>query len=267
LTGRPKIVCCNFIADAKHLREFALDHEFDGVDWTLRPEDLPMNGTESLSLTRRISILRPLEIRYHLSFKLSDLGHRDKGEAERAVKYFNQACHLVSRLGGRFMTVHVGLGRDSMEEISWEKTLTNLANLAALGRILGIRVCLENLARGWTSRPDLYEKLIRKTDCWSTLDIGHAQVCASVRSQTYDVEDFAVPHPERILNAHVYHKETVEGHAPPAKIADLYQRLLLLRRLPLCDWWVLELRDEKSLLQTLDCVKGFLEAGSARAAM
>ena len=74
------------------------------------------------------------------------------------------------------MTVHVGLDRDSMEEISWEKTLTNLANLAALARILGIRVCLENLARGWTSRPDLYEKLIRKTNCWGTLDIGHAQV-------------------------------------------------------------------------------------------
>ncbi len=267
MTGRPKIACCNFVPDAKDLREFALDHRFDGVDWTLRPEDLPKNGTQPLSLIRRISVLRPLEVRYHLSFKLSDLGHIDKGEAENAVKSFNQACHLVSRLGGRLMTVHIGLGRNSMEDISWEKTLTNLANLAALARILGIRVCLENLARGWTSRPELYEKLIRKTNCWGTLDIGHAQVCASVTSQTYDVEDFALPHPERILNAHIYHEETVEGHAPPAKLADLYQRLLLLRTLPLCEWWVLELRDQKSLLQTLDCVRGFLQSCSARAAM
>jgi sugar phosphate isomerase/epimerase len=267
VTGLPKLACCNFFPDEKQLKEFALDHGFDGVDWTLRPGDLPRNGTELLSLLERISILRPLEIRYHLSLKLSDLGHKDEAKAEDAVNTFRQACRLVARLGGRIMTVHVGLGRDSMEEISWERTLTNLANLSALARILGIRLCLENLARGWTSRPHLYEKLIRKTNCWSTLDIGHAQVCRSIASQSYDVDDFALPHPERILNAHIYHKETAEGHAPPAEIADLYERLQLLRTLPLCDWWVLELRDEKSLLQTLDCVRGFLRSCSARAAM
>jgi len=267
LTGRPKIACCNFVPDAKHLREFALNHGFDGVDWTLSPEDLPKNGTQPLSLMRRISVLRPLEVRYHLSFKLADLGHRDKREAENAVMFFDQACHLVSRLGGRLMTVHVGLGRDSMEEISWEKTLTNLANLAALARTLGIRVCLENLARGWTSRPELYEKLLRKTGCWGTVDIGHAKVCRSVKSQAYEIHDFALPHPERILNAHIYHEETVGGHAPPAKLADLYQRLLLLSTLPLCDWWVLEIREEKGLLQTLRCVLEFLEAAAVRDAI
>jgi sugar phosphate isomerase/epimerase len=267
LTGLPKLACCNFFPDVKQLKEFALDHGFDGVDWTLRPEDLPRNRKQLLSLMGRISVLKHLEIRYHLSFKLWDLGHKDKGKAEDAVKAFSQACRLVSRLGGRLMTVHIGLGRDSMEEISWERTLTNLTNLADLARILGIRVCLENLARGWTSRPDLYEKLIRKTKCWGTLDIGHAQVCGSVTSQSYDIEDFALPHPERILNAHIYDKETVEGHAPPAEIADLYERLQLLRTLPLCDWWVLELRDEKSLLQTLDCVRGFLQSCPERAAI
>ena len=151
MTGRPKIACCNFVPDAKHLSGIALDHGFDGVDWTLSPEDLPKNGTQPLSFMRRISLLKPLEVRYHLSFKLLGLGHRDRGEAENAVKSFDQACHLVSRLGGRVMTVHVGLGRDSMEEISWEKTLTNLANLASLAT-------LEQQWFGWTTRRDASER-------------------------------------------------------------------------------------------------------------
>jgi hypothetical protein len=94
LTGRPIIACCNFVPDAQQLSESTLDHGFDGVDWTLSPEDLPKNGTQPLSFMRRISLLRPLEVRYHLSFKLSDLGHRDGSEAENAVKSFHQDCQL-----------------------------------------------------------------------------------------------------------------------------------------------------------------------------
>ena len=154
-----------------------------------------------------------------------------------------------------------------MEDVSWEKTIAGLTDLSTRARASGIRLCLENLAWGWTGRPELYEKLIRKTNCWGTLDIGHAQVCPSVTSQAYDVQDFAFPHPERILGAHIYHEETAAGHIPPGHHSDLDDRLRLLKGLPLCDWWVLELRDEKSLLQTLDCVREFLQASAVRAAM
>jgi sugar phosphate isomerase/epimerase len=154
-----------------------------------------------------------------------------------------------------------------MEGISWDETITHLRDVAAKARQHGIRLCLENLARGWTSRPHLYEKLIRKSNCWGTLDIGHAHVCDSIKSQAYDVEDFAVPHPGRILSAHIYHEETAAGHIPPCHYSDLEDRLRLLRRLPLCDWWVLELRQEAALLKTLDCVSEFLETTEARVAV
>jgi sugar phosphate isomerase/epimerase len=154
-----------------------------------------------------------------------------------------------------------------MEGISWHGTLAGLADLAATARTLGVRMCLENLIRGWTSEPDLYEKLLRKTGCAGTLDVGHAHVCDSVSCGAYDIDDFAMPHPARILNAHIYHTETEQGHVPPSNYEDLETRLHLLSRLPLCDWWVLELREEKALLQTLDCVKEFLRANPARAAM
>jgi hypothetical protein len=144
-----------------------------------------------------------------------------------------------------------------MEGISWEKTLVGLRDLAAAGRSLGIRVSLENLIWGWTARPELYEELIRKTGCCGTLDAGHAQVCESVTSRSYDVGDFAWPNPTRIVNAHVYHEETSEGHIAPVHHTDLEQRLRLLSDLPLWDWWVLELREKKALLQTLGCVSTY----------
>jgi hypothetical protein len=132
---------------------------------------------------------------------------------------------------------------------------------------MGIRICLENLVSGWTGEPEFYEKLLRKTNCRGTLDIGHAHVCSAVKSRAYDVEDFALPHPERILNAHIYHEETSTGHIPPKDASDLEERLHLLERLPLCDWWVLELREEKALLQTLDCVREYLQSRRDRIAM
>jgi hypothetical protein len=45
---------------------------------------------------------------------------------------------------------------------------------------------------------------------------------------------------------------------PPRTLADLKDRLEMVSRLPLCNWWVLELREEKSLLMTLGVVRKFL---------
>jgi hypothetical protein len=263
----PKLACPNFYPDVIKLKSFAQDCGFHGIDWTLRPEDLPKNRLEEARLVNAVSRLAPLEVRFHLFFPDNEVGHGDVEKAESAKNTLCAAFDLISKLSGRYATVHVGLGRDSMEGISWDGTIVRLRDVAANARQCGIWLCLENLVRGWTGRPNLYEKLIRKTNCWGTLDIGHAQVCASVTSRAYDVEDFALPHPERILSAHIYHEETAAGHIPPSYYSDLDDRLRLLRGLPLCDWWVLELRDEKSLLQTLDCVRGFLHASAARAAM
>jgi sugar phosphate isomerase/epimerase len=264
---RPKLACPNLYREVNNLRSFALDNGFKGIDWTLRSEDLPRNSLQEAQLIASLSKLFPLEVRFHLFFPDNELGDIDFEKAASSVNTFCKAFSLISKLSGRFATVHVGLGRESMEDVSWERTIDGLADLKTRARAMGIRLCLENLAWGWTGRPELYEKLIRKTNCWGTLDIGHAQVCPSVRSQAYDVRDFAFPHRERILGAHIYHEETSDGHIPPSQRSDLDERLRLLQGLPLCDWWVLELREEDSLLQTLDCVNGFLKAHAVREAM
>ena len=174
---------------------------------------------------------------------------------------------MVAQLRGRYITIHIGLGRDSTFDLCWEHTLAKLRDLVQFAGRFYLRLCLENLAWGWTSRPELYEKLLRKSGAWATLDIGHAQVCPSVVSQQYRVADFVRPHPERIHNAHVYDTENSKGHVPPQCLADIRDRLNLLGSLPLCDWWVLELREEEALRATLAIIKehfALLQEESAR---
>ena len=178
-------------------------------------EELPRRPQEESSLVQTISGLSPLEVRYHCGFWKTDLGDVDPDKAKEAMTVFQYVCRLVSKLGGRFLTIHVGLGRNSTTRLSWNRTVEGLASLVRFANGLGVRICLENLAWGWTSRPELFEKLIRKSAAWATLDIGHAQVSPSVTTQHYQIQDFVMPHPERFLSAHVYHEEQ-DGHLAPS---------------------------------------------------
>jgi len=120
-------------------------------------------------------------------------------------------------------------------------------------------VCLENLAWGWTSKPNLFEKLVRRSGAGVTFDIGHAHACDAVRSQQYTAEDFVSPHPDRVYNAHVYHTEIAGiGHLPPEDVEDLRDRLTVLQRTG-CPWWTLEVKDVEGLLKTKSVVETFLE--------
>jgi sugar phosphate isomerase/epimerase len=257
-----RLACCNFLPDVKALKEFALTHGLDGVDWSFFQEDLPGSPAAESALAQSISRLHPLEVRFHCPFSNLDLGNENPAEAHQARRILRRVCRLVSKVGGRYLTIHIGLGLSHTLDLCWERTVKELADLVRFANHLGVRLCLENLALGWTSRPELYEKLLRTTNVWGTIDIGHAQVSPSVKSHLFEVADFVMPHPERFLNAHVYHEERSRGHVPPQKLSDLGARLLLLQKLPLCHWWVLELHEEAALIQTLGIVRKFFRQGS-----
>lgn len=253
----PKLALCNFISDVERLKQTALMHGFAGVDWTFKVEDLPSSEAEEQDLRHRIQSLRPLDVRYHCAFSGIDLGDESRERAESAVAIFEKACRTVAGLNGRYMTIHLGLGRLDYEDLSWDRSVRRLANLVAYGKGLGVCVCLENLASGWSSRPELFEKLVRKSNAAVTLDIGHARMSPSVQSRRFDIEDLVTPHHRKIFNAHIYHEERDDRHTAPQSLADLEDRLHLLTCLP-CDWWVLELREEEALLETLRVVREFL---------
>jgi sugar phosphate isomerase/epimerase len=255
--NHPKLACCNFFDDVNQLRAYALDHGFDGVDWTFTNPDFLLHPAAETELIRAIQSLHPLEVRFHCAFVQTDLGDEDPGQAAAALRKFQAVCRLVAKLRGQYITIHIGLGRDSTCDLCWERTLAGLSDLVQFAGKSWLRLCLENLAWGWTSRPELFEKLLRKSGAWATLDIGHAQVCPSVATKQFTVEDFVHPQPERFCNAHVYDAENSCGHIPPRCLEDIRDRLNLLGSLPLCDWWVLELREEAALLSTLDIIKEF----------
>lgn len=259
MTKRPRLACCNFIPEVDDLRQFALDLGFSGIDWTFTLDHLPDRRGGEAKLARTLSRLHPLEVRYHLAFQGLDLGDEDPEKAKRALQVFQEACRLISKLGGRFVTIHVGgLGRESSSDLNWPLALAALRDLVHFANRLRLRLCVENLAWGWSSRPRLYEKLLRLSGAWATLDVGHAQICQAVQSGGWRVQDFVSPYPERFVNAHIYHQENESGHVPPADLTQIEDRLRLLDTLPLCDWWVLELREEKALRQTLAIVEEYL---------
>jgi len=257
-TMQPTLAICNFLSDPKEIKAFALDYGFDGVDWSFDQETIPSTFAEESFWVKNVMALRPLEVRYHCPFYQLDLGHDAPEEANRAASVFQRIIRLVSKVEGRFLTIHIGLGHDSTEPLSWEATMENLRSLVHYGATRNVKVCLENLAWGWTSKPQLFEKLVRGSGAAVTFDIGHARCCESVRSHYYGPEDFVTPHPDRVFNAHVYHEEVSGlGHSPPYRLEDMVKRLDILRDIG-CPWWTLEVREEKGALQTKRIVDDYL---------
>jgi sugar phosphate isomerase/epimerase len=255
----PKIAMINIFQDTRVLKVFAMEHGFDGIDWSFDLESLPEKPLDQSNWVRDISRLNSMEVRFHCPFNRFDLGHNEPAHAKAAQAIFRRIIRLVSRAGGRFLTIHIGLGRDSTEPLSWDATINSLRRLVHYGAESGVKVCLENLAWGWTSKPNLFEKIIRKSGAGVTLDIGHAEKCEAVRSHYYAPEDFITPHADRLFNAHVYHKEVEgRGHLPPEGLEDIRDRLDLLRSVG-CEWWTLELRTAEELLRTKTMIDRYLE--------
>jgi len=239
------------------LVQFAREHGFSGIDWSFDALTLPETPAEESMWAKQWSRLDSIEIRYHCPFYRTDLGHHDPREAKAAEALFCRIIRLVSKAHGRYLTIHIGLGRDSTQSLSWEASTENLLRVVQYGADHGVQICLENLAGGWTSRPELFEKLVRRSGAAVTFDIGHAHACESVRSQHYAIEDFVAPHADRVFNAHVYHTEVSgHGHMPPDRLEDIEERLTLLQNLG-CHWWVLEVREAQGLLQTKRIVEEY----------
>lgn len=257
-TARPKLAMCNIFSYPQKLEAFAREHGFSGIDWSFDVLTLPETPAEESAWVKELSRLGSLEIRYHCPFYKIDLGHDEPSEAKVAEALFRRIIRLVSKARGKYLTIHIGLGRDSTQRLSWEASTENLARVVHYGTDHGVRICLENLARGWTSRPDLFEKLVRRSGAAVTFDIGHAHACESVKSQHYAIEDFVAPHADRVVNAHIYHTEVSgHGHVPPVRLEDIEDRLSLLQNTS-CHWWTLEVKEVEGLLRTKRIVEEYL---------
>lgn len=261
-TFLPILAVCNFISDIDALKIFALENGFSGIDWSFDLETLPKTPAEESRWVAKMSSLQSLHVRYHCPFEKIDLGHEDPEHVKTAEILYRRIIRLIAKAGGKIVTIHIGLGRNSTRPMRWDETIQNLRRLVQYGGDHGVKVCLENLAWGWTSKPNLFEKLIRKSGSGVTFDIGHAYVSEAVASRQFSVEDFISPHPDRVYNAHVYHKELDDvGHMPPVRLDDISARLDLLMQIGCC-WWVLEIKETAGLMQLKRIVHEYLRKAS-----
>jgi len=254
----PKIALCNIFSNLSELKAFARKHGFTGIDWSFDLDTLPETPSEESRWVKDLSVLQDFEIRYHCPFYQIDLGHNDPEDAKKARTIFRHIIRLVSKAGGEYLTVHIGLGHDSTEPLSWDATIESLKELVQFGAEQRVKICLENLAWGWTSKPNLFEKLVRKSGAAVTLDIGHAHACEVVQTQLYDIEDFISPHEGHVLNAHIYHTEISGlGHVPPEHLEDIQSRLDLLQKAG-CKWWAIEIKEPDGLLHTKGLIDEYM---------
>ena len=257
---KPKIALRNIFSDLDALKQFSLDNGFTGIDWNIEIDSMPDTPAAETRWIHRLAKLSPLEMRYHCPFKKIDIGHENPEHVKAALALFHRIIRLIAKADGKCLTIHVGLGHDTTRILSWNATIDNLRQLVQRGFEYGIKICLENLAWGWTSKPNLFEKLIRKSGAGVTFDIGHAHACEVINSQYYTAEDFVTPHPDRVLNAHIYHTEIPgTGQIHPDRIQDIEKRLDILQNTA-CNWWVIELGDVEKILQTKQLLDDYLKS-------
>jgi len=250
---QPNIALCNiFDQDAQRLAEFAAEHGFSAIDWSLDPS-LPEQ--EFLSL---MQFLEGFQIRYHCRFHGVDVAYTDQ-RGDDSLALLLRTVDQVALAGGRHMTVHCGLGNPTGEGINLTRAIDNLTILVAHGRANGVAVALENLTTPLTNNPLLFQRMVQESDAYVTIDIGHAHAVRHLQPQNDIYRDYVLPHRDRILNAHIYHTELDGyGHVPPDCLADICSRLQLLALAQFCDWWVIELMNPVEILHTRTLLQNHL---------
>jgi sugar phosphate isomerase/epimerase len=158
--------------------------------------------------------------------------------------------------GEQVVTVHVGLQRD--DPIDAAHAVKNLTVLVNRATELGITVCLENLRRGPTSHPETVLTWARAAGSMITLDIGHANSSQHVHSGELSVIDFVDAFSSRLVEVHMYERETDRHHPPKdmTVIGPIIDRLTETQ----CRWWTIELDDYAEALSTRSLLLDYLRA-------
>jgi len=197
-----------------------------------------------------------IPVRYHGFFPGYEIGHPDPAAAECAMRVHMAALEAMRGQGEQVITIHVGL--DRKVQVDPGRVVENLSRLVRHARSLGITVCLENLRRGPTSHPETVAAWARASGAMITWDVGHAVSCQRVQSGELTALDFLEMVAGRLLEVHMYERET-DRHYPPRDmtvLGPIVDRLLVTR----CTWWTVELDDYAEALATRALLLDYLQA-------
>ncbi|MBN1318044.1 MAG: sugar phosphate isomerase/epimerase [Anaerolineales bacterium] len=191
-----------------------------------------------------------IPVRYHAFFPKYEIGHQDAVQAKQALLFYESIFEAIQGLGEQVMTFHIGL--DSRIPLDAERAKDNLARLADLAREKGIILSLENLRKGITSNPETVLAWSKNAGIPITLDIGHAASSVYTQENKLCVLDYVEYFGDRLIEAHVYEKET-DRHYPPedmSMLGPVLERLLDMN----CRWWTIELEDYGEALATRNMI-------------
>jgi sugar phosphate isomerase/epimerase len=185
-------------------------------------------------------------IRYHGFFPRYEFGHHDSDLAERAMRVHFTALEALQGRGEQVITFHVGLNQNI--QIEPGRVVENLSKLVEHARNLGITVCLENLRRGLTSHPETVARWARESGAMITLDVGHATSNQYVQNGELSVLDFIDILADRLVEVHMYERESDRHYAPKdmTVLGPIVDCLLTTQ----CTWWTIELDDCTEALKT-----------------
>lgn len=154
---------------------------------------------------------------------------------------------ISENYNGGYLIVHSKSGPPADEGIELAK------ELVLSSRTKGVVLCLENLAVGWSSVPELFEKILIKTGLKGVLDVGHlfsSDAFKFKRSKVIDAVENLLPY---LSGAHVYEYESGGHH--PALDPYLIGNVLTTLKNGGVNWWTIELEDENSFFATLKTIE------------
>lgn len=186
---------------------------------------------------------RPVSLeRFHL-YSMLDIGHFDKAKARAAVIAHKELITGISRQGGAYLTIHIGLNY-SDDDLSFEDAKENLAELVRFAQSKNVNLCVENLRRGFTSNPFMFAELIEYSGASVTFDIGHA-TSSLAAANGFGPLEFLELIAHRVVNTHVYEYEfDGVGHVAPRDLSVIGPVLAELQGAG-CGWWVIELHEDE----------------------
>ncbi len=241
---------------------YALKNGYGGIEWYLNDFRLPLNPKKLEAFLAALDEAG-LYFSFHLPTTDIEVGHRDPLIARGALEYLKMYVKILSRyltsLNYRTpLTLHVGSNSIPMEELHWERTIANLAELAGDVDAAGGMLCLENLKWGWASDLERFRELVRRSGVMVTFDAGHARSSPSVQEGRVSLRDWTETLAPWIVHVHLYAYEDWDTgvHVPPRSWDELAEAYEALRPLE-PRGWVLELPDPEGLEQT----RAVLESG------
>jgi sugar phosphate isomerase/epimerase len=196
-----------------------------------------------------------IPVRHHGFFPGYEIAHSDGERAEKAVQLHFAALDAMHGRGEQVITLHIGLKLDI--PLDHGRAIENLARIAEYARQRGITVALENLRRGPTSHPDTLLHWASQAETMITLDVGHATSNQHVLNGELTAPDFVDAVADRLVEVHMYEKETDRHHAPHDMqvLGPIVDRLLHTS----CSWWTIELNEYEDALSTRKLLHDYVE--------